>query len=216
MLVSQYGQSAQTFSETFGVCSRIDLSGCATPGSLHQGGSRSMMGQRGSMMQGQGGSTMGQSGSMMQSGSSGQQTQPNGSGTSNSGTTSTTQSNQTTAKNQHVYLTVLPAAKLGADGKLHDVFSPADFVVHPGKPVTVTVYNYDTGEHSFTAQALGVNKIVKGSKKKGVPATTTFTFTPKQTGTYTWACVVPCDDNAGGWAMSHDGFMAGKVSVVAD
>ncbi|QQE78274.1 cupredoxin domain-containing protein [Alicyclobacillus sp. SO9] len=188
----------------------IGLSGCGTPSTTLQGGRGSMMGQSGAMMQGQSNSRMGQGASMMQG-------QQNSNGTSGSETSAgTSAASQSTAKNQHIYLTVLAGAKLGSDGKMHDIFSPADFVVHPDKPVTVTVYNYDTGEHSFTSQALGVNASVKGAQRKGVPSTTTFTFTPKETGTYTWACTVPCDDNAGGWAMSHDGFMAGKVSVVAD
>jgi hypothetical protein len=40
----------------------------------------------------------------------------------------------------------------------------------------------------------------------------TFTFTaPKKAGRYQWWCAVPCDP----WAMAHDGYMRGYVTVSA-
>jgi hypothetical protein len=99
--------------------------------------------------------------------------------------------------------------KMGADGNWHDAFLPADFLVQPGAVVRVTVYNYDEGEHTFTAPGLGTDvKIPAGSEAK--PAVTTFTFrAPQKTGRYEWFCALPCDP----WAMSHNGFMRGYVSV---
>lgn len=99
--------------------------------------------------------------------------------------------------------------KMGSDGNWHDAFLPADFSVKPGSMVRVTVYNYDEGEHSFTSSGLGTNvTIAAGSEAK--PAVTTFTFrAPQKAGHYEWYCALPCDP----WAMSHNGFMRGYVSV---
>ncbi len=119
-----------------------------------------------------------------------------------------------TLKMQHIYLTILPGEHLGPDGKMHDTYSPADFTVVQGVPVQVTVYNYDGGPHSFTSTSLKVNKMIPGHKNKGVPSVTTFQFTPAKTGAFTWLCDVKCDGQANGWAMSHDGYMMGKVKVV--
>ena len=100
-------------------------------------------------------------------------------------------------------------AKKGPEGTWHDAFLPADFSVKPGSVVRVTVYNYDEGEHSFTSSSLGTNvTIAAGSESE--PAVTTFTFrAPEKAGRYAWLCALPCDP----WAMSHNGFMRGYVSV---
>jgi plastocyanin len=100
-------------------------------------------------------------------------------------------------------------AKLGPEGTWHDAFLPADFSVDPGATVKVTVLNYDEGEHSFTAPMLGLNVVVAAGTSKE-PKVTTFTFTaPARTGSYMWFCAKPCDP----WAMAHDGYMRGFVSV---
>lgn len=100
--------------------------------------------------------------------------------------------------------------KVGPDGAWHDAFLPADFSVKAGSLVRVTVYNYDEGEHTFTAPGLGTNVTISaGSEDK--PAVTTITFrAPQKVGRYEWFCAIPCDP----WAMSNDGFMRGYVSVV--
>ncbi len=100
-------------------------------------------------------------------------------------------------------------AKMGSDGNWHDAFLPADFSVKPGALARVTVYNYDEGEHSFTSPGLGANvTIAAGSEAK--PAVTTFTIhAPPKAGRYLWLCELPCDP----WAMSHNGFMRGFVTV---
>jgi plastocyanin len=101
-------------------------------------------------------------------------------------------------------------AKLGPEGTWHDAFIPADFSVKPGATVEVTVYNYDEGEHSFTSAELGTNAIIAaGTAKKA--SVTKFTFhAPTKAGSYLWYCAKPCDP----WAMSHDGYMRGYVTVV--
>jgi plastocyanin len=97
----------------------------------------------------------------------------------------------------------------GPDGSWHDAVLPADFSVKAGSMVRVTVYNYDEGEHTFTAPGLGADvTIAAGSEAK--PAVTTFTFrAPQKAGRYEWFCALPCDP----WAMNQDGFMRGEVSV---
>lgn len=102
-------------------------------------------------------------------------------------------------------------ARKGPDGKWHDAFLPAHFSVRAGQRVSVTVNNYDDAQHTFTAPTLGVNKVIPAAagKKAG---TVTFTFTaPAKAGTYTWICAMPCDP----WAMAHDGYMQGHVTVTA-
>ena len=102
--------------------------------------------------------------------------------------------------------------RLGPDGAWHDAFLPADFSVRPGATVTITIENYDSGPHSFTSPAMGVNTIIPGGGTPTTPARVTFTFkAPTRPGRYAWWCAVPCDP----WAMAHDGYMRGFVTVKA-
>ena len=99
----------------------------------------------------------------------------------------------------------------GPDGKWHDAFLPADVTVKAGQRVTLTFTNYDDMMHSFNAAQLGVNVMIPGAKA-GKPGTATVTFTaPRKAGAYLWICAMPCDP----WAMSHDGYMRGYVTVTA-
>jgi hypothetical protein len=100
----------------------------------------------------------------------------------------------------------------GPDGKWHDAFLPAGFIVHAGAQVTVTVTNYDSGQHTFTSPSMGVNAIIPGGGTLGAPHQMTFTFTaPNKAGKYQWWCAVPCDP----WSMAHNGYMRGFVTVAA-
>ncbi len=102
--------------------------------------------------------------------------------------------------------------RLGPDHQWHDAFLPADFAVHAGATVTITFYNYDSGPHTFTAPSMNVNQVIPGGGSLGAPKVVTLTFTaPSKPGTYQWWCSVPCDP----WAMSHDGYMRGHVTVLA-
>jgi plastocyanin len=105
--------------------------------------------------------------------------------------------------------------KRGPDGKWHDAYLPANFTVHAGDKVTVTVDNYDEGSHTFTSSTLttaGVMNVMIPAGSEKSPHTTTFTFTaPATAGKYLWWCAMPCDP----WAMSHIGYMRGYVTVVA-
>jgi plastocyanin len=101
-------------------------------------------------------------------------------------------------------------AKKGPDGKWHDAYLPARFTVHSGARVTVTIRNYDDAPHTFTSPGLHLNvKIKPGSASK--PSLTTFTFIAPKAGKYVWTCTAACDP----WAMTHYGFMLGRVTVVA-
>jgi uncharacterized cupredoxin-like copper-binding protein len=125
------------------------------------------------------------------------------------------------ANQDEIAMTVLPGTKLGSDGKLHDIYSPADINIVKGIPTKVTVYNYDDGSHDFVASDLGLKVQIPGSTKKGVPSVTTFTINAPKSGDFHWLCDVPCDGagnpnkpgSAKGWAMSHDGYMAGTIHV---
>ena len=102
-------------------------------------------------------------------------------------------------------------AKKGPDGQWHDAFLPGDFTVKAGQTVTVTVANYDDSAHTFTAPDLGVNARIAGGSATS-PKLTTFTFkAPSKPGAYQWFCALPCDP----WAMAHDGYMRGHVTVTA-
>jgi heme/copper-type cytochrome/quinol oxidase subunit 2 len=79
-----------------------------------------------------------------------------------------------------------------------------------GKVYEVTVLNYDSMPHTWTAPGLGVNAVVPaGSRSK--PSVTDFTVHPTKAGTYQWFCATPCD----AWSMVHNGYMRGYVKVVA-
>ena len=101
-------------------------------------------------------------------------------------------------------------AMKGPDGKYHDAVIPANFTIHAGDRVTVTVYNYDDMPHSWTATSLGVNASIRAGSETA-PSRTTFTFTAPSAGKYEWWCALPCDP----YAMSHDGLMRGYVTVAA-
>lgn len=98
----------------------------------------------------------------------------------------------------------------GPDGQVHDAFVPASFTMKVGTTYDVTVVNYDTMPHTWTAPGLGVNAQIKAGTGAG-PTTTTFTIRPTKAGTYSWQCETPCDP----WAMVHNGYMRGSVTVEA-
>jgi hypothetical protein len=110
-------------------------------------------------------------------------------------------------------MVVVPGLRLGVDKKVHDTITPTDITAYSGQKVILTVYNYDTGMHSITAPAIKLNLMIPGATHDGVPAVTTFTFSVAKAGSYHWLCVVPCDDDAKGWAMSHANYMAGTITI---
>ncbi len=134
--------------------------------------------------------------------------------TSNSSQSADSSTPVAALKTQEMDLTILPGGRLGPDGKMHDTYAQTDLNVIQGVPVKMTIYNYDSGEHSFSSAGLGLNVQAKVSPKKGVPGITTFTFTPTKTGDFKWQCVDKCDGGMTSYSMTHDGYMMGTVHVL--
>ena len=98
----------------------------------------------------------------------------------------------------------------GPNGQVVDSFSPALFAVPAGETVHVTVYNYDTAWHTFTAPSLGLNVWFTPHVSDSQPSKTTFTFTAPRAGYYQWNCATPCDP----FSMATAGYMEGYVHAV--
>lgn len=113
-----------------------------------------------------------------------------------------------------INMVIVPDALMGSNKRTHDAYVPAYISAKAGQQVVVTVYNLDTAPHSFTASALGLNVIVPGASGQGGVGTKTFSFTVGKAGTYHWKCILPCDNGgANAWAMTHDGYMAGTITI---
>lgn len=133
---------------------------------------------------------------------------------SNSSAQDKSSANSNAAKQpQNIYLRVLPGGKLGPDGKKHDAFSPSNFTITQGVPVTITITNFDNMQHSLTAPALGLNIQASPAQQGGAPGVTKITFTPSKPGNFQWRCIDPCDLDNNQWAMSHNGYMMGTITV---
>ena len=101
--------------------------------------------------------------------------------------------------------------KQDTKGVWHDAYLPAAFSVKTGQKVTVTITNYDDAAHTFTAPGLKLSVAVAGAKA-GKPSVTTVSFTaPSKAGGIDWFCAAGCDP----WAMTHYGFMRGRITVTA-
>jgi FtsP/CotA-like multicopper oxidase with cupredoxin domain len=139
-----------------------------------------------------------------------------------------------------VQLAIKADSKRGSDAKTHDAFFPTTTLsAKAGQRVRVVISNYDDMPHSFTSPALpkgapipageqqtqgtlqdlkvmplpgvGVDKVIAPGSDKG-PSKTMLMFTaPAKAGWYIWYCKLPCDP----WAMSHAGYMVGRVKVTA-
>ncbi len=113
---------------------------------------------------------------------------------------------------------------LGPDNKTHDAFVPYNFTVYAGQTVNLTFENFDNMPHSFISPTLGVSFQVPGSQTTGVPEISQYQFTEATPGIYRWWCSLPCDSDAGGWAMTTGsdgqpgqiGYMGGFVTVLAN
>ena len=98
----------------------------------------------------------------------------------------------------------------GPDGLVHDAFVPGTFTMTVGKTYDVTIYNYDVQSHSWMSPDLNVSAVAPAGTASS-PSITHFTIKPTKPGTIQWFCALPCDK----WAMAHNGFMRGYVTVVA-
>lgn len=105
-----------------------------------------------------------------------------------------------------ISFSVAGSIKKGPDGKMHDAFSKTNFAVSVGKPTQMRIDNKDSSPHSITAAGTGVNIIVN-------PGVHTYTVVATKAGRFEWMCMIPCDSDAHGWAMTHPGYMAGYFTV---
>jgi hypothetical protein len=106
--------------------------------------------------------------------------------------------------------------KLGSDGKTHDTFLPGNFTLEKGVPTQITIANFDEGPHTLTIPELNINIQIPGQKADHVASITKAVVTASKSGTFEWMCNQPCDSKANGWAMTQEGYMRGKVTVVDD
>src|SRR5438105_14818508 len=63
-----------------------------------------------------------------------------------------------------VAMVIVPGVRVGPDHKMHDAYTPTDLPALAGEKIIVTVYNYDSGPHSFTAPALHLNELIPGAR----------------------------------------------------
>jgi uncharacterized cupredoxin-like copper-binding protein len=101
---------------------------------------------------------------------------------------------------------IVGSGKRGPDGKMHDMFTVTDFTVKAGQPVTLKIDNTDESPHSITSALAGVNIIAQ-------PGLHSYTLVVAQAGRFQWNCMLPCDTEAGGWAMQHPGYMSGYITA---
>ncbi|MHB8241748.1 MAG: cupredoxin domain-containing protein [Solirubrobacteraceae bacterium] len=105
-----------------------------------------------------------------------------------------------------ISLKIIPGWKLGPDKIKHDSFTKTEYAVKVGQTLDLKIDNTDEGEHSITSPVLGVNIVIK-------PGVHTYQIVVKEKGHFSWFCVIPCDDEANGWAMQHAGYMSGYITA---
>ena len=101
---------------------------------------------------------------------------------------------------------IVGSGKRGPDGTMHDMFTVTNFTVKVGQPVRLKIDNTDDAPHSITSPVAGVNIIAQ-------PGLHTYTLVVSQAGKFQWNCMLPCDTDAGGWAMQHPGYMSGYITA---
>lgn len=105
-----------------------------------------------------------------------------------------------------VSLKIIGSYKKGPDGKMHDAFTVTNFAVKVGQPLKLQINNTDDVPHSITSAVAGVNVIAQ-------PGTHTYTLLVNKAGKFEWNCMLPCDGDAGGWAMQNPGYMSGYITA---
>jgi uncharacterized cupredoxin-like copper-binding protein len=107
---------------------------------------------------------------------------------------------------QTISFSVDGSIKRGPDGKMHDAFSKTNFAVKVGQPTRLLIDNKDSSPHSITAPGTGVSITV-------YPGIHTYSMVATKAGRFEWTCIIPCDSDAHGWAMTHPGYMAGFITA---
>jgi heme/copper-type cytochrome/quinol oxidase subunit 2 len=105
-----------------------------------------------------------------------------------------------------ISLAVEGSSKKGPDGKMHDAFTKTEFAVTVGQPTQLKIDNKDDVPHSITSAEAGVSIMV-------MPGVHTYTINATSKGRFEWVCIIPCDSDANGWAMTHPGYMAGYITA---
>lgn len=105
-----------------------------------------------------------------------------------------------------VSLKIVGSYKKGPDGKMHDAFTKTEFAVKVGQPLKLKIDNTDDVPHSIDSPVAGVHIITQ-------PGVHTYTLTVSKTGKFEWTCMLPCDSDAGGWAMQNPGYMSGYITA---
>ena len=111
-----------------------------------------------------------------------------------------------TAAAKVVDLKIIGSYKTGPEGKKHDAFTQTEFAVKVGQAVTLRIDNTDDVPHSINAPVAGVNIVAQ-------PGTHTYTLLVSKAGKFLWSCLLPCDTDTGGWAMTHPGYMSGYITA---
>jgi heme/copper-type cytochrome/quinol oxidase subunit 2 len=101
---------------------------------------------------------------------------------------------------------IMGSWKLGPDGKRHDAWTQTDFAVKVGKPLKLRINDADSSPHSLTSPEAGVNIIV-------LPGVHTYMLVVHKRGRFHWRCIMTCDTEAAGWAMTHSGYMSGYITA---
>lgn len=117
-----------------------------------------------------------------------------------------TTASATPAATQVVDVKVLGAVKNGPDGKKHDIFTKSEFTVKVNQPLKLRIDNTDDVPHSISSPTAGVNIIAQ-------PGVHTYQLIVHRAGRFQWYCLLPCDGDAGGWAMQHVGYMSGHITA---
>ena len=117
-----------------------------------------------------------------------------------------TSSAVTTSTARVLPVKIMGSWKPGPDGKKHDAWTQTEFAVKVGKPLTLRIDNADGTPHSITSSDAGVSIIA-------LPGVHDYQLLVKKRGRFFWRCYITCDTEAGGWAMTHPGYMSGYITA---
>lgn len=105
---------------------------------------------------------------------------------------------------QTLAIDVRPASATSHDEHV----TPLYFAIEPGLPVHIIVTNYTRRFHTFTAPGLGVSALIRPAHGS-TPARTVVTFTSREYGVFSWACLL-CP----GHQVGNTAAMRGKIYAI--
>jgi hypothetical protein len=89
---------------------------------------------------------------------------------------------------------------------------PLNTTARAGRPVHVTIDNFDGAVHAFSIPALRFYALIAASRRPGVATSTTFEVTPRRAGTYRWLYLMPCR-RASSLAVRQNDRASGLITV---